>query len=162
MRSFLDLARAFNNANVGYVVVGGLAVVLHGSHRLTGDVDIVLNLDPQNLASAIDILVENDWVPRIPVDIRELLSQEKRREWVEDKNLVAFSLYRRSDPVAVLDILLAPSIAFENVAHNAVSKFLGDVVVPVASIEQLIAMKAATGRPQDEMDIQELRNLRGG
>lgn len=162
MRSFLDLARAFNNANVGYVVVGGLAVVLHGSHRLTGDVDIVLNLDPQNLESAIDILVENDWVPRIPVHIRELLSQEKRREWIEDKNLVAFSLYRRSDPVAVLDILLAPSIEFENVAHNAVSKFLGDVEVPVASIERLIAMKAATGRPQDEMDIQELRNLRSG
>lgn len=37
---FRDFIRALNNQQVDYILVGGLAVILHGYVRTTGDMDI--------------------------------------------------------------------------------------------------------------------------
>ena len=47
---YLDLFAGLDRRRVDYLLVGGLAMNLHGVPRLTMDVDIVLALDEQNLA----------------------------------------------------------------------------------------------------------------
>ncbi len=53
---------------VRYVVVGGLATVLHGYARLTADIDLMVDLEPEELRKSIDALAGYGMVPRLPVD----------------------------------------------------------------------------------------------
>ena len=52
------ILRALNDANVRYLIVGGLAVVAHGYVRYTADVDIVLDLERENTLRAMKALDE--------------------------------------------------------------------------------------------------------
>jgi hypothetical protein len=51
---YLDLFRALNEAGVRYVLVGGVALNLHGVERATMDVDVAIALDGDNLSRAVD------------------------------------------------------------------------------------------------------------
>ena len=50
--------RALNSAGIRYVVVGGLATILHGHARLTADVDLILDLKEEPAKKAIHALTE--------------------------------------------------------------------------------------------------------
>jgi hypothetical protein len=54
MSAFMPVIEAFNRAGVSYVIVGGVATVLHGHLRLTSDVDFVIRLDRANASKAIE------------------------------------------------------------------------------------------------------------
>ena len=56
MSLFEPLFDALNAAEVRYVVVGGLAAVLHGHARLTADIDLVVDLTPDEAKKAIQTL----------------------------------------------------------------------------------------------------------
>ena len=60
MALFEPVLKALNDAQVRYVVVGGLAVVLHGHSRLTLRVDLIVDLDREQARKAIDALVSID------------------------------------------------------------------------------------------------------
>ena len=47
--AMFDLLKKLSDAKVEFVLVGGLAVALHGYQRLTMDVDVVLAMDEENL-----------------------------------------------------------------------------------------------------------------
>ena len=49
---------ALSRAGVDYVVIGGVAMVMHGSARFTRDLDIVFSPDPDNLERLGRVLVE--------------------------------------------------------------------------------------------------------
>lgn len=46
---FERVISALNDSRVDYVIVGGIAVVLHGVDRLTADLDLVVDLQPDAL-----------------------------------------------------------------------------------------------------------------
>jgi uncharacterized protein (DUF1330 family) len=58
---------ALERAGVRYLVVGGVAVVLHGFLRTTADLDLVIQLDPANVRRALDALTDLGYQPRAPV-----------------------------------------------------------------------------------------------
>ena len=53
-----------------YVVVDGLALVLHGVDRLTADVDLAVDLAPEAARQLVDALAESGYRPAVPVDAR--------------------------------------------------------------------------------------------
>src|ERR1035438_5440598 len=57
---FLRVMKAFQDARVRYVLVGGLAVLLHGVDRLTADIDLVVLSfwDPQNRCPTVDLFAD--------------------------------------------------------------------------------------------------------
>ncbi|MBI5500125.1 MAG: hypothetical protein HY907_07765 [Deltaproteobacteria bacterium] len=59
---------ALNRGGVRYVIVGGLATVLHGFPRLTADIDLVVDLQPAEARRAIEALLRLGFRPRPPVD----------------------------------------------------------------------------------------------
>lgn len=63
MSLYLPLFKALNDADVKYVVVDGLATVLHGYMRLTVDVDLVVDLAPEEITRAVRVLESLGYKP---------------------------------------------------------------------------------------------------
>jgi hypothetical protein len=80
-----EIFRALDDADVRYLVVGGVAVVLHGHPRFTADLDLVLDLTPTNASAAIETLQRLDYRPRAPVPAEDFAKEEVRRKWRDEK-----------------------------------------------------------------------------
>lgn len=157
--------QALERRSVRYVVVGGVATVLHGHPRLTADLDLVIDLAAAQVRAAVDALLDAGLRPRLPVDAHDLADPVIREAWVREKGMVAFPLHHPSQPLLGVDLLVDAQPAFAQLWERAVHLPLATLDVPVASIDDLIAMKRAAGRPKDLLDVAELeaiRDLRGG
>jgi hypothetical protein len=139
---------------VSFVIVGGVAVVLQASPRFTRDLDICYATEPDNLLRLGDVLlaigarlrgVEED-VPFVP-DARTL------------RRAQMLTLTTREGD---LDLLVDPvgSPDYAALQMKADRMDLDGVTVAVASVEDLIAMKRAAGRPQDLVDLESLEIAR--
>jgi hypothetical protein len=153
---------ALTNAHVKYLVVGGVAVVMHGHLRVTADLDLVLKLDKSNLEKAVVALEGLGFRPRAPVSLLQFVDPEIRESWIRDKGLTVFSLWSPNHPGFELDLFVREPFDFEHVYQNAVRVRLDSCVATVIPLEALIALKQSVGRPRDLEDIAALRALRDG
>lgn len=159
MSLYLPLFKALNNADVQYIVVGGLATVLHGYARLTADIDLVINLNQQEAEKAIKALTATGLKPRLPVDPMQFTDEAIRESWITDKNMLVFSFYQPDNPLMVLDVFVREPFPFQQMAERAVQMDIGGITVPVCAITDLIAMKQKAGRAKDLEDIKYLQGL---
>jgi len=160
--SMFDLIKVLDAAKVDYVLVGGLAVALHGYQRVTMDVDVVLAMDRNNLRRFIDCAKLASLSPVIPVDIESLAEPDLIDRWYREKGMLAFGLRTPGAIATVIDVLVKPVVAFPDLKRDASLIAIGPLRVPVASIEHLITMKTGTGRSKDIIDIEELRKIQTG
>lgn len=100
------------------------------------------------------------WKPRLPVPLEDLKDQKKRESWFVEKNLKAFTVYNPKDFTETLDVLLKFSEQFDDVYNRRETMMAEGVSIPVASINDIIAMKQKAGRPRDQIDIKGLNELR--
>ncbi len=159
MALFEPLFKALNDAGVRYVVVGGVAVVLHGHARLTVDVDLVVDLDEGQALSAIDALVKMGLRPRVPVNPRDFANRSVREAWIRDRGMQVFSMFDPSNPMRVVDLFVDHPVPFEELWARSLEFELRDTTVRVASIPDLIHLKRLAGRPQDQDDIERLESI---
>jgi hypothetical protein len=138
---------------VKYVLVGGYAVALHGAVRGTVDVDIVITLNRATFKRAERALLEIGLEPRLPVTAEEVFSF--RKEYIQKRNLTAWSFANPGNPLEVVDILITEDANKVTV----VNKSAFGMSVRIAAIPDLIAMKKKAGRAQDLEDIKALRKL---
>ena len=82
--------KTLHSHGVEYLVVGGVALNLHGIPRMTADLDLFVELEKENLERFIDSTDELGCRPRLPVEKKDLLDEEMRNTWIREKNLVAF------------------------------------------------------------------------
>jgi hypothetical protein len=156
----LDLVfLALQRAEVRYLVVGGVAVVLHGHPRFTADLDLVVALEPANVRAAVAALAALGYRPRAPVDASLLADTSARTAWIAEKDLTVLSLWSPAHPATEVDLFVREPFRFEEAATRALVVDLGGVRVPVAGLEDLIAMKRAAGRPKDLEDIRQLEAI---
>ncbi|MEB3196497.1 MAG: hypothetical protein VKP62_04765 [Candidatus Sericytochromatia bacterium] len=158
---YLNLFAALERHAVDYLLVGGLAVSLHGIERSTMDIDICVAMSRANLASLVAMARELEMTPQLPVPLDTLTDLETLREWHEARNLVAFALKAPGLTGVTLDILLFPPIAFEEMRPRAVCLHVGGTTVQLVGIRDLISLKEAVGRPIDQADIAHLRRMHG-
>lgn len=157
---YLDLFKTLANHRVRFLLVGGLAMNLHGVPRMTLDVDIILALDKQNLERFLAAAEDLQLRPTIPVRMEDLLSADLRNAWAGEKNMIAFPLAPKDPTGPTIDILIDPPLDVEAALARAEHRGLGDVSVPVASIEDMIRLKENTGRTQDKADIEHLYRIK--
>lgn len=160
--NIFQLIKMLDDGQVDYVVVGGLAVALHGYHRLTLDVDVVLAMSEDNLRRFIACARRNGLQPTIPVPIESLANPELIETWYVEKGMLAFSLRAKDAYATVIDVLVRPVVPFEELRRDASRVAVGTLNVPIASIDHLIVMKSGTGRAKDVLDIEELRKIQAG
>lgn len=80
---------ALGRADVRYLVVDGVAVVLHGRLRATADLDLVIQLAPENVRRAVGALAALGHVPRAPVRGEALADPDERARWIALSDLIA-------------------------------------------------------------------------
>jgi predicted nucleotidyltransferase len=154
------LLTELTNAGVRYVVVGGVAVVLHGYLRATADLDLVIGLDQPNIEAALDTFKRLGFHPRAPVPLERFADADERRRWIEEKNLQVFSLWNSKMPGFEIDIFVESPMPFEDLYGHAIRANIGAGQVPIASVDDLIEMKRMAGRPRDMEDIESLLRLK--
>lgn len=139
---------------VAFVVVGGVAAGLHGSPMVTYDLDVCYRRDPENLerlATALESIHAR--LRGVEDDVPFLLDAET----LEKGDCFTFTT-----DLGPLDILGTPAgtQGYDDLAAAAVETDVGGFAVLIASLPDLIAMKAAAGRPKDREMIENLEALR--
>lgn len=144
------LVRALVDGGVDFVIVGGVAVVLQAMPRFTKDLDICYSTAEDNLDALGGVLVGlaarlrgiADAVPFVP----------------DSRTLRQTQILCLTTPVGDIDLLVDPDGApgYETLRERASVMELSGRTVLVASIEDMLAMKRAAGRPQDLTDIESL------
>jgi predicted nucleotidyltransferase len=151
-----ELIRRLAGAGIDFVVIGGLAAQAHGSTSITRDLDICIPRDSATLELVAVVLRDIAAVRRgLPVDAPPMPPLDAR-------TLRAASLFTLDTAYGRLDLLANPDPGFEyeTLRRSAVSmEFLG-LRLLIASLDDLIAMKRAAGRPKDRVELEILGALR--
>jgi predicted nucleotidyltransferase len=157
---YTDLFSHLIDSGVRFVVVGGVAVVLQGVARLTADIDLVIDLEPGNARRAIETLQSRGLRPLAPVNALDFADAAKRQNWIDTKNLDVFSMRDLRNPLITVDLFAKSPFPFDELWSRADIIDVGGRDVRIASIPDLIAMKRASDRAQDRIDVERLQKLR--
>lgn len=145
----IPLLRRLAEEGIDFVVIGGVAVEIHGYARFTKDLDIVYATNAANLERLGKVLVELgarlrgfEDLPFVP-DVHTL----RRTQML---TLVT--------PLGSLDLLVDPegSARYEEMRERALTVDLDGIEVRVVALEDLLSMKRAARRPQDVADVDAL------
>ena len=149
-----ELIAALVRARVDFVVIGGVAVVVQASPRFTRDLDISYATDTANLERLGALLVALDARPR---GVEEDLPFTPDARTLRHAQMLTLTT-RDGD----LDLLVDPpgSPGYPALRRHADIVDLDGHSVRIASLEDLIEMKRAAGRPQDETDLASLEVAR--
>jgi len=154
-----ELFEKLNKSGVDYVVVGGVALVLHGVVRLTADLDLMVHLEEGNLSKFVDIMNELGYRPKVPVKSEEFINAKTRATWINEKNMKVFSFFHPERPIHLIDVFVEEPVDYNVIRSEAVTIMSGSVSMPVVSVKNLIKLKEISGRPQDIADIAALREI---
>ncbi|MHB8535410.1 MAG: hypothetical protein ACYDBW_08195 [Sulfuricaulis sp.] len=158
---YLDLFRALEQHKVRYLLVGGLAMNLHGVPRTTMDVDLLVALDAVNLKAFLVAAEALRLSPMAPVSLNDMLDPVRRQRWLKEKNMLVFALRPPDIQGPTVDVLIDPPIDIEAALTRTVWREVQGAHIPLISVEDLIHLKEKSGRAQDRSDIEHLRRLAG-
>jgi len=137
---FVDLLRAFNAADVRFLVVGAYALALHGRPRATGDLDIWIDATPDNAGRIMTALAA------FGAPLAEVSIDDFAREGI---------VYQIGVPPGRIDLLTQlTGLAFADAWPGRLRRPFGDVEVDFIGREAFLRNKRATGRPKDLGDIE--------
>lgn len=157
---YLDLFRALDRENVRYVLIGGLALNIHGVERATMDIDLMLAMDAENLEAFRRVAESLGMMPVLPVSMKDFADPATLQRWINEKHMLAFALRPQESSAPTIDILVHPKVAFDMAWARHVEKNLGDIHVRLVHIDDLIALKTETGRQRDVADVAALERLK--
>jgi hypothetical protein len=144
----VQVCAALNGTGAQYLVIGGIACVLHGHVRATKDVDILIQRTAENARRVLAAL--------------ETVGYGFAREWPPEEILKKPITVIGDDP-AVDIFTVAWSVKYDDaIARGSIAEVEG-VAIPFIGIDDLIATKR-TGRARDVADIEvleEIKRLRG-
>ena len=145
-RKFIDVCRSLEKHKVDYILIGGVALILHGMNRLTQDIDIFIRIIPDNIEvlqkALFDVFHDNA--------IEEITKQE----------LDQYPVIRYGTPDGFyIDIIsrLGEAVSFDDLDYTII-KYEG-VSIRVATDETLLKLKKNTVRERDKIDARFLEKL---
>jgi predicted nucleotidyltransferase len=145
---FKDLLVEFVHCAVEFVLIGGYAVGLHIKPRATKDLDLLVAGSQQNLERVASALERFGAPPNVVAAARHMGPTEV--------------VYLGVAPVRIDILRTADGIETDQVISRAKRIDLSGLIIPVISIEDLIANKSASGRPRDLADVELLERARRG
>ena len=145
--------RLLGRHGVEYVLIGGLAAITHGAPLVTRDVDLCYARDRQNLERLVEALGE------VHADLR---GAEPGLPFLLDaRTLARGDAFTFTTDIGWIDIMATPAgtTGYDELARTADEYTLFGHRVLVASLDDLIRMKRAAGRPKDLLAVEELGAL---
>ena len=139
-----SLLRCLNARSAEYVVIGATAFPAHGYARATLDIDLFIRPTPDNAARVRAALIAFGY-DLSDVSLEDLIQRKILiRQYVIETDIHPF----------------VKGVRFEDVWARRVEDRLGETPTSFASLDDLITMKEAAGRPKDLEDLRVLRELR--
>lgn len=145
-RDFVELLEAFAARGVRYLLVGGYAVTFHSRPRSTKDIDLWVDRSPRNLRRLLLALEDFGAPPEVLEAVPGLKADE--------------ILYFGRPPLRVDILGSIPGVSFDDAFARSVDLQMGGTELLVIALDDLIANKVASGRPQDKRDVAVLRRAR--
>ena len=143
---FRDLFAALNAAGAEFLIIGGYALAIHGTPRFTKDLDVWVDATPENAQKVWDAL-DAFGAPFLDLTLQDFS--------------VPGIIFQMGLPPNRIDIItVIDGVEFHEAWEHRVASAYGDQPVMVIGIDDLIRNKEATGRPQDRLDAQVLRQQR--
>ncbi len=140
---FRELLNLFEKHKIRYLIVGGYAVMKYSEPRFTKDLDIFIAIDQENAKAVFTALKE------FGAPLENLTSDDFAHEGY---------FYQMGRPPLRVDIMMSiPGIEFEEAWKNREIVQLQNLKIPFISRSDLIRAKQASGRPQDKIDIEKLK-----
>jgi phage replication-related protein YjqB (UPF0714/DUF867 family) len=141
-KDFKEFIGFLNKNDVRYLIVGGYAVAFHGYPRYTRDLDVWIELSPENAANVIEALEKFGFGAL----------QIKKEDFLEHEQIIQLGY-----PPNRIDILTSlHGVQFEKCYKSRIEFELADIVVNFIDVENLKRNKIATGRLQDLADVENL------
>ena len=154
-----EILQAFQKQKVRYVLVGGIAVNLLGLMRSTADLDILVEMSDDNLKKIVRILKRRGYRVKQPVDPMGIADSKTREDWIKNKHMKAFNFYKEEE-LKEVDIIIESPVSFKEAYSSVIFIRVGNLKLPVISINNLIKMKRKAGRAVDKLDIEELKRVK--
>lgn len=162
LASFEAIVRAFDQAGVRFIVVGGLAVIAHGYGRVTRDIDLVIQLQPEAITNAFKALATLGYLPRVPISASQFANPELRSAWIREKGMKVLNFHSDAHRETPVDLFITEPFDFEEEYRAAlVQESSPGIEARILRLDTLLRMKAEAGRGQDLADIDELNLLHG-
>lgn len=162
MNPYRAIFQALNEAGIRYLVVGGVAVNLHGYRRFTADIDILLALDVENLEKMTVLMRDMGYIERLPITLRVLSDAGQVQKFLTEKGMTAYTFLSNTHERVDIDILAAASLQFQTFDERKVLLDIDEgVKVPVLSVQDLLEMKKGANRQKDVEDVAALLELKG-
>jgi Nucleotidyl transferase of unknown function (DUF2204) len=144
-KDFYDFIRLLNINKVKYVLIGGLAVVIHGHFRTTKDMDIFYERTNENCENVLKSIHEFG-LKYLKLSVEDLMDTDG---FIKLGNA----------PVRIDLFCELPGVDFETVFQNCIEYEDDNVIINVIHINHLIQNKIAVGRLQDLDDVNKLRKI---
>jgi predicted nucleotidyltransferase len=138
------LLRSLNDHSVEYVLIGATAFPVHGYARATLDIDVFIRATPQNAQRTREALTTFGYDLSSVTDEELLTKKILIRQYLVEADIHPF----------------ASGVTFDEVWARRVQDRIGQTPTAFASLDDLIRMKEAAGRPKDLEDLRVLRRLR--
>lgn len=140
---FRELLRLFAAGNVKYLIIGGYAVMRYTEPRFTKDLDLLISTDADN-ASAVYNALKAFGAPLLGLSERDFTAP-------------GFSYQMGRPPIRVDVLMDVPGVDFAEAWSRRETVEIGGVAMHFISKPDLIRAKEAAGRPQDLLDLANLR-----
>jgi hypothetical protein len=152
-----ELMDALVAGGVRFILIGGLAVGVHGVVRATRDMDIVPDPDSANLTRLAAVLCEVD-AQQIGVDTEVLPHRA-----TDPDGLAAGGSFQLATVHGQLDVLQESDVipSYSKLAEDAIDIEWRGQRIRVCSLERLREMKQAGNRPLDRLDLDALADAHG-
>jgi hypothetical protein len=147
------ILEVLNRHEVDFVVIGGLAAIAHGSNLPTRDVDITPNRASDNLTRLSHALTD------LGAEVR--FEDESLPFNHDAESLASAGVWNLRTNHGELDISMVPNgtDGYPDLVREAVPTAILGVVVPVASLADVIRSKQAANRPKDQRVLPVLREI---
>lgn len=156
-RSIETIVHALEDASVRYLIVGGLAVNAHGYSRMTRDIDLVMQLEPENAQRGLEALLGAGYRLMIPEKPEAFADPAMREKWRTEKGMIVLKLWSDEHRRTPIDVFVYEPFDFDREYSAAVwVEISPGLRAPIVSLPGLLQMKREAGRPRDLEDINEL------
>lgn len=153
------ILEALVEADVEFLLIGGVAVGFHGYVRSTKDVDVVPSPDAANLKRLAGVLKQLD----AEIEGAEEFDDAELPDPLDPAALALGGNWVLRTRLGRFDVMqwIGDDVLWEKLAPAAVSAEIGNLHVRVVGYEDLVALKQLAGRPEDLADLQRLSQARG-
>jgi hypothetical protein len=142
---FKEFIRLLNKNYVKYIIVGGYAYSYYAEPRFTKDIDIFIQISPDNAEKMLDVLNEFGFAD----------TGASAADFMVEGRVIQLG----QSPLRIDILTSIDGLSFMDAWNNRVQGRYGDIPAFFISKDDLLKNKLATGRSQDLVDIEKLNKI---